>query len=349
MPEFLHVACLVSDPQKPACWILTNGAAGNWHQAQALVRALQTPAQSFTTGLRGPWAWFAPRLHAGLALGVARPLRDCLRAPWPALAIGCGREGALVTRWLRQASGGKSFVVQILDPRIDPAYFDLVVAPRHDALQGANVIQSIGALNAVDETWLAEGLARFPTLMQLPQPRTAVLIGGPRRDLDMDDAWFEECIARINAMTERDGGSVLVSTSRRTPDAWRAASRARLRATCVHFWNGPADGENPYAGYLAAADRIVVTPDSVNMLSEACASGKPVFSLLPKGARGKITALHAELRAQGWLHALDADVDLSTLQQPPPLRELAAVTSKVWHVLESTRPDVVAALSNDSD
>ena len=97
----------------------------------------------------------------------------------------------------------------------------------------------------------------------------------------------------------------------------------------------------------SAADRIAVTPDSVNMLSEACATGKPVFTLLPESARGKLTGLHAELRAQGWLHALDANVDFSTLQQPPPLRELAAVASKVWHVLESTRPDVVAALTAD--
>jgi mitochondrial fission protein ELM1 len=83
------------------------------------------------------------------------------------------------------------------------------------------------------------------------------------------------------------------------------------------------------------------------MLSEACATGRPVFTLLPGSARGKLAELHAELRAQGWLHALDADVDFSALRQPPPLRELAAVASKVWHVLESTRPDVVAALTAD--
>jgi hypothetical protein len=115
----------------------------------------------------------------------------------------------------------------------------------------------------------------------------------------------------------------------------------------VHFWNGADDGENPYRGYLAAADRIVVTPDSVNMLSEACATGKPVFTLLSDSACGKLVDLHAELRTQGWLRALDTNVDFSTLRQPPPLRELAAAASKVWHVLESTRPDVIAALTAD--
>jgi mitochondrial fission protein ELM1 len=333
--------------QSPPCWIVTNGAAGNERQARALTQAMQIEAQTLRTGLRGPWAWFAPRLHAGLRLGVAAELRRRLRAPWPALAIGCGRDGALVSRWLRVASGGKTFTVQILDPRVDPKHFDLVVAPRHDALTGTNVIQTIGALNPVDEQWLADGGARCSALAQLPRPRTTVLIGGPRRGMDMSEAWFKTFLGRINALATRDGGSLLVSASRRTPDPWRRMSRERLRADCVHFWNGPEDGENPYQGYLAAADRIVVTPDSANMLSEACASGKPVFTLLPDSARGKLVDLHAELRAQGWLHALDADVDFSTLRQPPPLRELAAVASKIWHVLESTRPDVVAALTAD--
>lgn len=325
---------------------MTDGAAGNERQARALAQAMRIQADLLRTGLRGPWAWFAPRLTVGLRLGVAATLRARLRSPWPALVIGCGRDSAAVTRWLRAVRGGKTFVVQILDPRIDPKHFDLVVAPRHDALEAANVIQTIGALNPVDDDWLADGLVRFPTLTQLPRPRTAVLIGGPRRGLDMSNAWLESFLARINAFAARDGGSLLVSTSRRTPDAWQRLSRARLRADCVHFWNGPNDGENPYQGYLGAADRIVVTPDSVNMLSEACATGKSVFTLLPDSARGKLTDLHAELRTLGWLHPLDANVDFSTLQQPPPLRELAVVAGKIWHVLESTRPDVVAALTN---
>ena len=333
--------------QAPVCWIVTNGAAGNERQARALAQALRVEPEILHTGLHSPWSWLAPRLAAGLRLGVTATLRRRLHAPWPALAIGCGRDGAAVTRWLRHASGGKTFTVQILDPRIDPKHFDLVVAPRHDALTGTNVIQTIGALNPVEEDWLAEGSARFPTLLQLPRPRTTVLIGGPRHGLDMDDAWFETFLARINALVERGGGSLLVSTSRRTPDAWRRMSREHLRAACVHFWNGAEDGENPYQGYLAAADRIAVTPDSVNMLSEACATGMPVFTLLPDTARSKLADLHAELRAQDWLHALDPNVDFSTLQQPPPLRELAAVASKIWHVLESTRPDVIAVLTAD--
>jgi mitochondrial fission protein ELM1 len=336
-------------PSQPAAaWVISDGAAGNERQALALAQAMRLTPAVAQVPLRAPWSWFAPRLLPGARWALPREIRERMHTPWPALAIGCGRHAALLTRHLRRISGGAAFAVQILDPRIDPAQFDLVIAPRHDELSGANVIQTLGSLNMIDDDWLADGLSRFPTAAQLPPPRTTVLLGGPRRGLGMDDAWFDEFLARVTALVARDGGSLLISRSRRTPDAWCARARERLRADCRHFWNGPADGENPYQGYLAAADRIVVTPDSVNMLSEACATGRPVLTLLPTAARGRIPLLHAELRSQGWLHALDPQMDLSTLSQPPPLREIAAVASKVWHALEATRPDLAVALAAEN-
>jgi mitochondrial fission protein ELM1 len=328
-----------------AVWVISDGAAGNERQALALAQALQLAPTVMQLDLRAPWRWLAPRFLHGARWSLPRDIRLRCQPPWPALAIGCGRQAALLTRTLRHASAGKTFTVQILDPRIDPAQFDLVIAPRHDELAGPNVIQTLGALNSVDERWLAEGLARFPTLAQLPQPRTTVLLGGPRRGLGQDDAWFGDFMARVAALVARDGGTILIASSRRTPEAWRTRMRERLRADCLHFWNGPGDGANPYQGYLAAADRIVVTPDSVNMLCEACAAGAPVLSLLPEAARGRIVRLHDELQAQGWLHELDPQMDFSTLVQPPPLRELAAVATKIWHVLESTRPELAVALA----
>lgn len=292
--------------------------------------------------LRAPWSWFAPRLTTAAPLAFPSAIRKQLQAPWPAVAIGCGRESALVTRWLRSASVGTTFTVQILDPRIDPAQFDVVVAPRHDGLQGENVIQTLGAINGVDDAWLAEGLAKFPRLQQLPQPRTAVLLGGPRRGLNLDERWIEKLLARVAAMTARDGGSVMIACSRRTPDAWRARVRGMLAAGCMHYWIDERDGVNPYQGYLAAADRIVVTPDSVNMLSEACATGKPVLTLLPPNADGKLARLHAVLASAGRVHTLDDNVDISTISPVTPLRELDDVAGQIRKQLELKQADTPA-------
>ena len=75
---------------------------------------------------------------------------DALIAKPPALAIGCGRQAALATRLLR-ARGSQA--VQILDPRIDPRHWDLVIAPEHDTLRGDNVIPTLGSLHPVDDLW----------------------------------------------------------------------------------------------------------------------------------------------------------------------------------------------------
>ena len=323
--------------------MISDGAAGNERQALALAGAMQLAARVVRVRAHPPWRWFAPRLGFASRHGFPAELRRALRAPWPALAIGCGRQAALLTRGLRDWSGGATFALQILDPRIATTHFDLVVAPRHDTLQGSNVIQTIGALNPVDDAWLAAAALEFPALAQLPQPRTALLVGGPRRGLALDMAWLDALIARLENWRERDGGSLLIATSRRTPAAWRERLRSAFRNGCTCFWGGPEDGANPYPSYLALADRLVVTPDSVNMLSEACAVGVPVLTELPSRAPAKLAAFHAELRSLGWLH--DVGADFSTLQQPKPLREIAAVASKVWHRIEATRLDVGALLN----
>jgi len=310
-------------------WVVTDGAAGNERQASALADAMHLTSTKLRAHLRPPWSWLAPRVTTGARHALPAAIRNQIAPPWPALAIGCGRQAALLTRMLREYSGGKIFTVQILDPRIDPKHFDLVIAPHHDQLAGSNVISCLGALNPVDDAWLAHAAAEFSTLQQLPQPRTALLVGGPHRELALDTEWLDGLVARLQHLLARDRGSLMIALSRRTPPAWATRLRDTFRAGCVHFWGSAHDGTNPYAGYLAHADRIVVTPDSVNMLSEACASGKPVFSYLPQAARGKLAAFHAALRVQSRLCEL-GDAAISTLLPIPPLRETAAVADKVW-------------------
>jgi uncharacterized protein len=309
--------------------IVSDGAAGNDRQAMALAAAMRLTPIVQHVDLRGPWRWLAPRVVAGAQRSLAPELRHTLCAPWPDIAIGCGRQAALITRVLRAQSSGATFAVQILDPRIDPANFDVVIAPRHDGIGGANVITTLGALNPVDDAWLANAAEQFSSLLQLPQPRTAVLVGGPRRDLSLNDAWLNALIAHLEALLTRDGGSLLITFSRRTPEHWRARLRGAFHTGCAYFWAGSDDGANPYAGYLAHAERIVVTPDSVNMLSEACATGLPVLSYLPRNVRGKLAAFYAALREESRLHDL-SEAAISTLPHVAPLRETAAVADEVW-------------------
>jgi uncharacterized protein len=317
-------------------WLIDDGIAGNQRQVQALASAMGLVASVRPIQLRAPWRWFAPRLVHGARAALPGAQQDKLAPPWPEFAIGCGRQSALITRLLRAWSGGTTFTVQILNPRVDPALFDAVIAPQHDRLAGANVIQTVGALNPVDDAWLAQAGREFSTLQQLPQPRTALLVGGPSREIELGNAWLDDLVARLQDLLAREGGSLMITPSRRTPPAWTARLHGAFDTGCVHFWGGAHDGANPYAGYLMHADRIVVTPDSVNMLSEACATGKPVFSFLPAQAHGKIAALHATLQAQGRLQDLRT-ATVSTFAPIPPLRETTAIAAEVWRRYQALR------------
>lgn len=311
----------------PTCWAISDGAAGNENQAVALARALGLQPRVLRVRLRQPWSALAPRLTLGAAAAIRDQAGAPLAPPWPDLAIGCGRRAALVTRRLRDWSARRCWTVQILDPRIDSGAFDLVVAPQHDRVDGANVIHSIGALNAVDTEWLAAGRLRFPALSELPSPRTAVLIGGSNRAQRIDEPYLQALLERLAARHADEGGSFLVSLSRRTPPALADRLRAAFAAFPGHFCSGREGGENPYAAYLGWADRIVVTPDSVNMISEACATGKPVYTFAPRAIEGKLAAFHAELVGSGHLRRLDDP--LQDLPQPPPLAETAAIADLV--------------------
>lgn len=301
-------------------WLLSDGHAGNVRQAHALGHALHLHSQAYV--LHPTWLTrlCAPRLCPGIRLPFAAQLPIDRT---PGLAIGCGRQAALATRLLR-SSGTRT--VQILDPRIDPRHWDLVIAPEHDGLRGANVITTLGSLHPIDDAWLLRARASFSPMDALPRPRTAVLLGGSSRHARFDYMAFEVMATRLEAALARSGGSLLLTTSRRTSRELGSHLRHRYTQTPGLTWLGESDGVNPYAGMLAWADRIVCSPDSVNMITEACATHAPVYVFDPGRVRGRPRQFLDTLLARGRIRAMDgvlADFDVE------PLRETQRVAIEV--------------------
>ena len=304
-------------------WTLTDGHAGNRRQADALAAALDCgPAKDWRLDPRLPWNMLAPRSFAGADHAFGPAFAQALAQP-PPLAIGCGRQAALATRLLHER-GGK--VVQILDPRIDTRHWNLVVAPEHDLLSGDNVIILLGSLNPVDAAWLARAREAFAVFAELPQPRTAVLLGGSSSHARFDRSAFEVLASKLEVALAREGGSVLITTSRRTPADLIAALRHRYVETPGVVWCGETHGVNPYQGLLAWADRIVCSPDSVNMVSEACATEAPVFVFDPTRVSGRPRRFLDSLLAHGRIRAMDTQL---APFQVEPLRETARVAALV--------------------
>ncbi|GAB3380991.1 mitochondrial fission ELM1 family protein [Lysobacter fragariae] len=322
--------------QSPSIWTLSDGHAGNVRQAQALATALAASARDWTLAPRAPWRWAAPRALPGAAGAFGDAFAQLLAqrgaesaASDPMLAIGCGRQAALATRLLRQRGAQ---AVQILDPRIDTRHWDLVIAPAHDDLHGENVITLTGSLNPVDDLWLAAARSAFAAFAALPQPRTALLLGGPSAHAAFDDRLFDDFLRWLESRLQRDGGSILATTSRRTPIAAHARLRERLGKFPGVVWCDGGDGVNPYPGLLGWADRIICTADSVNMLSEAAATNAPVFAAGVPRISGRPRRFVNALIASGRVHACDDALDGYAVT---PLRETARVAALVRQRLQA--------------
>jgi uncharacterized protein len=217
--------------------------------------------------------------------------------PWPDLVIACGRNAAMPALAVRRASRGCTMAVQIQDPGVGHGEFDLLVVPQHDRLRGPRVFVTQGAVHRVTPARLAAARRRFPALSALPRPILAVLIGGSNRVYRLTLRRLAEIADAIADVLGITGGSALVTPSRRTGSAGEALLRRRLVGLPAAIWDG--SGENPYFAYLACADALLVTADSVSMISEAAATGRPVHILDLDGGNAKFARFHEAMRVAG--------------------------------------------------
>lgn len=149
----------------------------------------------------------------------------------------------------------------------------------------------------------------------LPEPRIALLIGGATRRREFTKAMAHTLCAAASDAAAALGGSLMVTTSRRTGDAVDAVQQSLAGPHRLYHWD--QGGENPYMGYLAMADAVIVTGESVSMCSEAVASGKPVYIHAPPGLiTDKHARLHENLCRGGHARMFDGTVSLDWTPVP---------------------------------
>lgn len=296
-------------------WVLLDDRAGNRSQALGVTRALGLPVTEIELEY-GPGAKL-PNLILGASLsGLTASSKKVLQAPWPSLAVAAGRRTAPIARWIKAQSGGATHLVQIMDPGLGRDDFDLICMPVHDQpKQGPNTLMIAGAPHGnTPEKLKAAAAAWSEKLKSATSPRIAVMIGGSTRRRDFSGDMARELCQQVNQAAQQAGGSLLVTTSRRTGDAVNTIAETLDKSAKLHRWD--SDDENPYAGYLALADAIIVTGESVSMCSEACATGKPVYIYAPSDLiTPKHARLHQSLYDGGYAKPFDGTVDLEWTPQ----------------------------------
>ncbi|MBW8303175.1 MAG: mitochondrial fission ELM1 family protein [Brevundimonas sp.] len=286
-------------------WVVSDGRAGIENQALGLAEAVQRLTPADITVKRIRWRKGFDKLPSALKSGwmldpSSDPVAPAPGGSWPDLWIATGRATLPLSATAKARSGGRTFVVQTQDPRWKTGAYDLVVAPAHDGLAGPNVLSITGSPHRVTPERLAEGAAAFETaLSPLPRPRVAALIGGRSMAFDLPEAHAADLADRIATAIGDAGGSLMLTFSRRTPEAAKRVMTARLAGLPGMIWDGT--GPNPYFAFLHFADHVLVTEDSANMAAEAASTGAPVHILpmLPLKPAGKFARLHGDLRERG--------------------------------------------------
>ena len=315
-----------SDPKGGSAWIITDGRAGMQTHCIGIAEKLELVYELKNIELRGFWKFLAPWGPAPFydKLGDAS---GQFSKPWPDFAIASGRRAVPYIRSIRRKSEGKTFTIILQDPRSGAGSADLIWVPVHDRLRGPNVVTTLTAPHKFSPDYLAE-LRRSvpPSIAVLPHPRVAVIIGGQSASHNYNENTGRR-LARALKSIGTLGASLMITTSRRTPPAVIDEVKSATADFPGLFFDGT--GENPYADFLAHADMLVVTGDSVNMTGEACATGRPVYVFHPDGGSKKFERFHKALEVAGITRRLPDNPVALTEWTYKPVDASAIIAEKI--------------------
>jgi hypothetical protein len=262
----------------PRLWILLGKGVGGNRQMLTLGDALGWPYEAKQLVFNGLDR--VPNVLLGASLlGLDRRRSSLLVPPWPDVVIAASRRSAPVALWIRARAGDATRLVHLMHTQAPLGWFDLVITmPQYRLPERPNVLNLAAPLVRLDQTALAAAAARFrPRWRELPRPHVALLVGGNSSTYELDAATAARIGREATVAVRARGGSLLVSTSPRTPPAAADALATSLGCPALMYNWRRDDPDNPYFGYLALADAFIVTLDSASLLAEACATGKPVF------------------------------------------------------------------------
>lgn len=259
-------------------WVLIDNKIGSNMQSLALAKGLSNgyivKNIKYNRFIRLP-----NFLRGSGLLGIDKGNSDNIFDNLPNLVISAGRRLASVALNIKKRSKGKTKVVAILNPNFCYSKFDAVILPQHDHKNGKNVINFIGSITGLSQDRMIRDANEWRTIFdKYKKPLVAVLIGGDSKDRKFDP----QSLCKIFALKE----SLLVNTTRRTSPA--CMEEIKKHQYCyLYDWSREQGQNTPYFACLSLADYIIITGDSINMVAEACSTGKPVYIYMPKESLSK--------------------------------------------------------------
>ncbi len=266
----------------PRVWLLMGNRAGDNSQVLGLGEALGWPFEEKHFEFQ-PWEKLVNLPWGAHLLGIVKERSTPMSAPWPDLVISAGRKNEPIARWVRKRAlaeeGRRTRLIHVGRPWAAPPNWDLVITtPQYRLPHDPNILHNDTPLHRVTRARLDEAAKQWADrVADLPRPRIAVLCGGNSGPYPFDRASGERLARAADALAGELGGSLMVTTSKRTLEETTEALFDGIRSPSIQYRWKPDDPDNPFFAFLGLADRVIVTADSVSMMAEACVTGRPVY------------------------------------------------------------------------
>ena len=285
--------------------LLTEGYHGMISQVEGLAKALQAEFQHKIVRLNWPWNFIPPKLTP-ISEIILKDKHYINENKSFDLVISCGRKSVIPSAIIKKKNTN-IFTIHIQDPKVNYKNFDVIIAPEHDDLKGENVISSKGSIHYITQPEIEKAKNYLVNKFQ-NENIVSLILGGPTKYYSFSNEELTQVFRKIKSNFISQGYKVLVIPSMRTPK--RIIDLAMKEFVKDGFVVNTVD-KQAYLSALALATNIVVTCDSTSMISEAAASGKPIFvaHMKPKKNNYRFEKFFQLFREMGITKELGEKVD----------------------------------------
>lgn len=282
-------------------WALTDDRTGGNNQTKAVAEKISknylTKKIVYNSFIKLP-----NFIRRSSLIGVNLKASDDIKNNLPDVVICAGRRLSSVALNIKKRSNGETFVVNLMDPNMGMDAFDVVVLPKHDnaskrILSKKNVFETHGSVGLVNSEKVEVETKKWKDFFKkAKKPLISLIIGGDTKEYKFDPKKFGEMVKKLSEITKKLSGTLLITTSRRTSDACLIELKNKIDCdNYIYDWRAENDEKNtkknplgnPYFAFMGLSDFLVVTGDSMSMVSESCSTGKPVYVYMPRESLGK--------------------------------------------------------------
>jgi mitochondrial fission protein ELM1 len=311
-------------------WILDEGSQGHLVQSRGLIRELakalplevsEIPVRSVLSGRLGRST--VKRLLRHLPkMWLFRCLHPAMRLPQtaPGLIVSSGPHSLAVLSFLARHYGCPSVFVQGTI-HVPEGAVTVIMRPFEGSQRGDYLFIPLlfteitpQVVEAAKAAYLAEGGARAKG------PVNSLFIGNSSAKIRFTPEDWNGIARFVNEVWKNEGTQWLITTSYRTGRELEDQLRSRIEPDAIleAVWYSQAPRKVTKA-FLGLADRIFVTMDSLTMLTEAVASGRPTCALCPTGLPEERSNTHLQyaldLAANGFISRIEPGREA----EPPPI------------------------------